>query len=46
MVERANDGTGWAMLESRTMSGKVMADASTPALALLAAILRAREGEG
>lgn len=42
MVERDHDGKGWAMAQSKPEYPREMADASTPALALCIATLRAK----
>lgn len=47
MVERTHEGRGWAMLQPGEYAKiRAMTDGETPALALVIAILRAKQGEG
>jgi hypothetical protein len=43
MVERCHDGTGWAMIQVSAGSPRIMEEAPTPPLALVIALVRAKE---
>jgi hypothetical protein len=43
MVERCHDGTGWAMIQVSADSPRVMEEAPTPPLALVIALVSAKE---
>jgi hypothetical protein len=46
IVERAHDGTGWAMIQTGPEEPRNMTDAPTPALALISALLKALASKG
>jgi hypothetical protein len=43
MVERHHDGTGWAMIQASAGARRVMEEAPTPPLALVIALVKAKE---